>query len=158
MGVLRDKKAIITGGSRGIGFAVAAFFVKEGAEVMLAARSAEELAAAKAELGHGKVHTHISDVSREADVKALIAAANKEMGGVDVLVNAAGIYGPIGPSADVDVAKWRNTFEVNLFGTFYAFCEVVPLMMKQNGGKIINFSGGGDGPFPNFSAYSSSKV
>ncbi len=156
--LLQGKKTIITGGSRGIGKAIAVAFVREGANVMIASRSGEELKAAKRELESEKVHTHIADVSKEADAKALVASAAKEMGGVDILVNAAGMYGPIGPSSAVDTAKWRNTFEVNLFGTFYMFREVAPLMAKQKSGKIINFSGGGDGPLPNFSAYSSSKV
>jgi NAD(P)-dependent dehydrogenase (short-subunit alcohol dehydrogenase family) len=158
--LLKGKKAIITGGSRGIGKAIAAAFLREGAEVMIAARSSEELAGAQKELetiAKG-VHTHPVDVSSEGDARALVAAAVKEMGGVDILVNAAGIYGPIGPSSVVGVEKWRNTFEVNLFGAFYMFREVAPLMAKTGKGKIINFSGGGDGPLPNFSAYNSSKA
>jgi len=160
--VLKDKTALITGGSRGIGKAVATAFLREGARVMLASRSVEELKGAQAEFektyGKGRVLTFLADVSKEADVKKLVSETAKAFGKIDILVNAAGIYGPIGPSEQVDFEKWKNTFEVNVFGTFKVLQEVLPYMMKAKKGKVVNFSGGGDGPFPRFSAYNSSKV
>ena len=166
MGVLSGKKAIITGGSRGIGRAIAAAFLREGAEVMIASRSEEELKSAKRDLAivpsrvegkPDKVHTHIADVSKEADAKALVSAAIKEMGGVDILVNAAGIFGPIGPLEKADLGAWKKKFEINVFGTFGMIHAVAPVMIAQKRGKIINLGGGGDGPLPRFSAYSASK-
>lgn len=157
---LKGKSIIITGGSRGIGRAVAALFAHEGAKVMLAARSAEELAAAKESIadGSGEVETFVADVSNKEDVKNLAKETVSKFGTVDVLVNAAGIYGAIGPAASVDFEKWKQTFAVNIFGTFNTIQEMLPIFIKKKAGKIINFSGGGDGPLPNFSAYSSSKT
>jgi len=156
---LKDKKALITGGSRGIGKVVAEYFLKEGASVMLAARSLDELKKAKSNLSKisPNVEISVTDVANPAEVKKLINETLKVLGNIDILVNAAGIYGPIGPSHEVDHSEWKKTYEINLFGTFNVYQNVVPVM-KKNGGKIINFSGGGDGPLPNFSAYNSSKA
>ncbi len=158
--LLKDKRALITGGGRGIGKTVAEYFLKEGVRVMLASRSGEELASTGEELkkNYADVFTCMADVSDPKTAKHLAQETLKALGGIDILVNAAGVYGPIGPSVSVDLGEWKKTFEVNLFGTFYMFQEVAPLMMKQKRGKIINFSGGGDGPLPNFSAYNASKV
>lgn len=159
---LKNKTALVTGGSRGIGKAIARAFLREGANVMLAARSEAELNAAHLELseefGKTRVAICVTDVSREEDVKKIVAETLRNFSKIDIVVNAAGIYGPIGPSEKVDFEAWKRTFEINVFGTFKVFQEVAPHMMKQRKGKIINFSGGGDGPFPRFSAYSASKV
>ena len=72
-------------------------------------------------------------------------------------MNAAGIYGPKGILEENDPALWKKTIEVNLLGTVYMCALVLPLMKRKKFGRIINFSGGGDGPFPYFTAYSSSK-
>ncbi len=172
---LQNKTALITGGSRGIGKTVARAFLREGANVMLAARSGEELKAAREELareagakkgeagggrreGENRIAICAADVSSEEDVEKLVGETLKRFSKIDILVNGAGIYGPIGPSERVDFEKWKQTFEINVFGTFKMFQEVAPHMMKRKKGKIINFSGGGDGPFPRFSAYSASKA
>ena len=159
---LKNKTALVTGGSRGIGLAIARAFLREGARVMLAARSEEELNVAhrdlSGEFGEARVAICTTDVSRGEDVEKMIAETLRSFSRIDVAVNAAGIYGPIGPSEKADFEAWKRTFEINLFGTFKVFQEVAPHMMKQRKGKIINFSGGGDGPFPRFSAYSASKV
>jgi NAD(P)-dependent dehydrogenase (short-subunit alcohol dehydrogenase family) len=160
--LLAKRVALVTGGSRGIGKAVARAFLREGAVVMLAARSEEELQIAKDELREefkeGETATCVADVSEEENIKGLVAETVQKFSKIDILVNAAGIYGPIGPSEKVDFKKWKQTFEVNLFGTFRLIQEVVPHMFRENCGRIINFSGGGDGPFPRFSAYSASKA
>lgn len=158
--ILKGASAIITGGSRGIGKAVAREFLREGAQVMLAARSAEELESARQELikDGGRVEVCVTDVSKQNDIRALVAEAKKKFGVIDIVVNAAGIYGPIGPSEQVDFDEWKHTFEINVFGTFAVLQEVLPGMRAEKHGKIINFSGGGDGPFPRFTAYSASKV
>ena len=156
--LLNDKAALITGGSRGIGKAIAEAYLKEGAKVMLLARDREELKAAKEELRKlGEVASCPADVSRAGDVQAAVEAAMKVFGKIDVLVNGAGIYGPIGPSEEVDFEKWKETFAVNVFGAFRMFQEVVPHMKVEKRGKIINFSGGGDVALPRFSAYHASK-
>jgi len=158
--VLKDKVALITGGSRGIGKAVAAAFLKEGSRVMLAARSREELLATKLELSKNfeRVEVFPSDVSKKSEVQNLVKKTLEIFNKIDILVNAAGIYGTIGPSVSVDFDKWKEAFEINLFGTFNTIQEVLPFMVKIKKGKIVNFSGGGDGPLPNFSAYNSSKT
>lgn len=159
-GKLKGKTALVTGGSRGIGKAVAKAFLDEGARVVIAARNKEEIDRTKKELaaiGSG-VDGFVADVSNPKDIAALVAATVERLGGIDILVNAAGIYGPIGPSAEVNLAAWEETFAINVFGTFALVQKVLPGMEKKGKGKIINFSGGGDGPLPRFSAYSASKV
>ena len=158
--ILKNKVALITGGSGYIGKAISRAFLREGAKVMLAARSVDELLAAKNELSDGFKSVEIckADVTHSTDVKNLVKKTLKIFGKIDILVNAAGIYGPIGSSIDVDFDKWKQTFEINVFGTFNLMQRVLPIMIKKGRGKIINFSGGGDGPFPRFSAYNSSKA
>jgi NAD(P)-dependent dehydrogenase (short-subunit alcohol dehydrogenase family) len=157
---LHGKTALITGGSRGIGKAVAELFSEEGAALMLCARSNDELTRTKAELERKGAVVEVcrTDVSLQEDVHALVARTVSTFGNIDLLVNAAGIYGEIGPVARLDFQKWKATFEVNLFGTFAVIQETLPIFIKNKSGKIVNFSGGGDGPLPNFSAYSTSKV
>ncbi len=157
---LLGKKALITGGSRGIGRAVAEEFLKEGATVFLVANEPEELPRTVSELSMAfpNVAGAVGDVSNEQDVNRVTNEAIEKMGTIDILVNAAGIYGPIGPMLDVDTAHWRRTYEVNVFGALYMVRAVGAQMKKKGKGKIVIFSGGGDGPFPNFTAYNSSKV
>jgi len=158
--ILKNKVALITGGSGYIGKAISRAFLREAAKVMLIARSVDELLAAKNELSDGfkSVEIYKADVTDSTDVKNLVKKTLKIFGKIDILVNAAGIYGPIGSSLDVDFDKWKQTFEINVFGTFNLMQRVLPIMIKKGRGKIINFSGGGDGPFPRFSAYNSSKA
>jgi len=154
---LANKKAVIFGGSRGIGKAIAEAYLKEGAEVFLVARNAVELAQAQKELArYGVVNTAAADVSSEEDVKHVAEQVGKLWGSVDVLVNAAGIYGPIGPLTEVDIVEWKKTIDINLFGTFLA-TRAFSSLMKAQGGSMINFVGGGEGAYANFSAYASSK-
>ena len=157
---LRGKVALITGGGRGIGKSVAERFYQCGAALMLCARSAEELVKTRDELreGAGRVEAFAADVSRTEDVRALVAKTLETFDKIDVLVNAAGIYGAIGPITNLDFEAWKATFTVNLFGTFSVIQQTLPSMIENRGGRIINFSGGGEGPLPNFSAYSTSKL
>lgn len=156
---LEDKVVIITGGSGGIGFKVAEVYLGEGARVMLSARREDELleAVKKLKTFSSEVAYQVADVSKNEDCLALVSKTVTAFGSADILVNAAGIYGPIGPSVDVDIKHWKQTYEINVFGAFQMIQAVLPEMIKRKSGKIINFSGGGDGPLPNFSAYNSSK-
>lgn len=158
--VLQGKSALITGGSRGIGKSVAEAFLREGANVMLAARSEDELLETKKEFkkDFDQVEVCRADVSSPRDVTALVQATLAKFGEPMILVNAAGIFGPIGPSERLDLDSWKKTFEINVFGMFKMMQEVMPIMKKNKYGKIINFAGGGDGPSPRFSAYSATKV
>ncbi len=148
---------VITGGARGIGRAVAGAFVKNGDRVLIVSRTLDELKKAKAELGSA-VFIYDGDVSNPKDIKAIRAFIETTwQGRLDVLVNAAGIYGPIGPLEDNDFEKWTQTIAINFLGTV-AMCQMaIPFMKKRGGGRIVNFSGGGDQALPNFTAYSSSK-
>lgn len=158
---LENKVALITGGSGGIGEAVATLFLQEGAKVILASRSEAELELVSKKLNTkspGCVSFLVVDVSSPPSVKKLVDQVVSDFDEINILVNGAGIYGPIGLSYEVDLDHWIKTYEINVFGTFNLFRAVAPLMIKQGGGKVINFSGGGDGPLPRFSAYNSSKA
>lgn len=151
------RNVIVTGGSRGIGFAVAKAFTEDGARVLIVARQEAELEAAKRALGEGAL-ARTCDVSDQASVASLQSVIEGEFGGrVDVLVNAAGVYGPIGLLEDCDPSFWKKTFEVNVFGTAQMCRLVLPYMKRKGSGRIIHFSGGGEGAFSRFTAYASSK-
>jgi NAD(P)-dependent dehydrogenase (short-subunit alcohol dehydrogenase family) len=158
---VRGTVAVITGGGRGIGEAVALAFAGEGATVVLAARTASELAqvAAKVRAAGGAAVSIPTDVSSHDDVCKLVQGAVDACGRVDVLVNAAGILGPVGPLWEADPKAWKRAVEVNLYGTFLCCRAVVPHMMKRRRGKIVNFSGGGAAsPLPRMAAYGASKA
>ncbi|MDO8728304.1 MAG: SDR family oxidoreductase [bacterium] len=158
MEILKNKKAVITGGSRGIGKAIAVEYLKNGAEVFLLARSADELNETQKELMTlGNVHIATADVSQQDDVERAVNEVAKTFGTIDILVNAAGVYGPIGPVTDVDPREWKKAIDINLFGTFLSVHFFAPLIKNNKSGSIINFVGGGEGAYPNFSSYVSAK-
>jgi NAD(P)-dependent dehydrogenase (short-subunit alcohol dehydrogenase family) len=153
--------AVITGGGRGIGEAVALAFAAKGATVVLAARTATELARveAKVRAAGGAALSIPTDVSSRADVSSLVQGAVDAYGRVDVLVNAAGILGPVGLVWEADPEAWKQAVEVNLYGTFLCCRAVLPHMVKRRQGKIINFSGGGaTAPLLRLAAYGASKA
>lgn len=162
MALLEHKVAIITGGSTGIGRAIAGRYAREGARLVLAARSEAKLKLARNEvqdLTPEKVAICPTDVADADAVSRLMAFTLDSFSTIDILVNSAGIYGPIGLVTDIDSHKWLETIKINLFGTFLCMQAVLPTMMKNNHGKIINMSGGGAvAPFPRFSAYSTAKA
>lgn len=158
---LKDKVAVVTGAGRGIGKAIALAFAREGADVVVVSRTPSEVKETAAQieaLGRHALALRV-DVSRVQDVENMVASATEEFGRIDVLVNNAGILGPVGPLVENDVKHWIETIKVNLIGTFLC-CEVVlPVMIAQRKGKIINISGGGAAyPNPRFSAYATSKA
>ena len=158
---LKGKVTIVTGAGKGIGKAVALAFASEGAHVVVVSRTFSEtkdVAAQIAMMGRRALPLKV-DVSRRGDVCKMVNSATARFGRIDVLVNNAGVLGPVGPLVENDVDDWIKTIEVNLIGTFFCCREVLPTMMKQRSGKIINFSGGGaTSPRPRFSAYASSKT
>lgn len=158
---LQSKVAIVTGGGRGIGEAVALAFAREGAHLAVASRTRPELdrVAAKIREMGGQVQAIQTDVSERNDVVRLMDTTLSAYGQIDILVNAAGIYGPVGPVWDVDVEEWIRAMQINLFGTFMCCRAVLPDMIKRRQGKIVNFSGGGaTSPLPRFTAYGVSKT
>jgi NAD(P)-dependent dehydrogenase (short-subunit alcohol dehydrogenase family) len=157
---LKDKVAIVVGAGRGIGEAIALRFADEGARLVLAARTASELdtVAAQIRAGKNKALVHATDVTDRLQVDHLVEAALEAFGRIDVLVNAAGSYGPIGPLWEVDPEEWVKTFSVNVFSAFLLCQAVLPHMIRKRRGKIVHFSGGGaTAPLPRFTAYGVSK-
>lgn len=157
---LKDKVAVITGGGRGIGQAIAQAYAREGAKLALCARTAAELHQTVKELRalDREAEGWSCDVSLEEPVKEFIAGVHKKFGRIDILVNNAGVMTRPTPMTELDVKKWDYTIAVNLRGPFLVTQAVLPIMMKQKAGSIINVSSSiGRGAYANFIAYASSK-
>jgi 3-oxoacyl-[acyl-carrier protein] reductase len=157
---LKDRVAVITGGAQGIGYAAAERMLKSGASVVLWDIDAARLNAAETELGKlGKVSASIVELSVQADVEAATADAVKAHGRIDILVNNAGITGGNGVTWELDPAVWRQVVEVNLIAPFLTCRAVVPQMLKQGYGRIVNIASiAGKEGNPNASHYSASKA
>ncbi len=158
---LAGEIALVTGGGGGIGAAVARAFAQAGAHLALAGRTRQKLEAVADGLQACGVKTipYVCDVSDAQQVESLVGAVQAEFGGLDILVNCAGVYGPIGLLTENDMEAWARAIGVNLLGTAHTMHAVLPFMIVRRKGVIINFSGGGAAsPFPRFSAYSASKA
>ena len=161
---LKGINALITGGSQGLGRAIAETFVREGASVMLCARDVALLEKTRAELEAQaqpgqNVLARACDVSSEQQVNALAAAAIAELGAVHALVNNAGVYGPLGPTESVPLDEWTRAIEINLYGVLLPCRALIPHFKAAGRGKIITISGGGaTNPLPNISSYAASKA
>ena len=157
---LLAMNAIVTGGTKGIGRAIAAALVREGVSVCISARHQNEIDAAVEELnrdGAGKASGFVCDVRDYDQVKALIDHAVRELGGVDILVNNAGI-GIFETVAETSPEDFRAVLETNLFGVFYCCHQALPEMKRRGGGYIINISSlAGANPHPRMAAYNASK-
>ena len=141
---LASKVAIVTGGAKGIGFAVAEDLAKRGAAVLVADLSgAEEAAARLRKSGHRAAGLKV-DVASETDTAALARTAISEFGGVDILINNAGIYSTLKPRPfeEIDPAEWRRVMDVNTFGIFLCCRAVLPALKSRGGGRIVNISSG----------------
>jgi NADP-dependent 3-hydroxy acid dehydrogenase YdfG len=138
---LAGKVAIITGASAGIGAATAIALAEEGAYVAIAARRADRLneVAQKIEALGGKVLQVITDVTDEAQVQNLIAKTKETFGRIDILVNNAGIA-IAGQIANANTDDWRKMIDVNIFGVLYATHAVLPILLEQKSGHIVNVS------------------
>ena len=162
---LKGRSAIITGANQGLGQAIATSFVQAGASVLLVARGEERLRAVQRDLARlatqpgQQVHAVRGDVSDPASCAAVVARAHQLLPDTTILVNNAGVYGPMGPIEDVAWDAWVEAIQINLFGTVLMCREVIPLMRARGYGKIINLSGGGaTAPLPRISAYAASKA
>ncbi len=159
---LFDKAALVTGGGRGIGRAVTAALIAQGARVALADIDHPQSAPKESDSQGIGVRSAIPirvDVSKPEEVEAAVSQVLESFGAVDILVNAAGVQPPIGSLDQVNAAEWMKNVSVNLFGTMLCCHAVLPSMMARKSGKIINFSGGGaTGPRPFFSAYAVAKT
>ena len=157
---LKNKVALITGGGRGIGKAVAMAYAREGAALAICARTGSELDQTVKEIQALKVQCEgwRCDVSLEEPVRDFVAKVLKVFGRIDVLVNNAGVMTRPAPIAELEVKKWDYAMAVNLRGPFLITQAVLPIMIKQKSGSIINVSSMiGRGAYPNFIAYATSK-
>lgn len=156
---LKNKVAIVTGASRGIGKAVALAFAREGADLMLVGRSEADLNRAAEEVrSEGrKCLVAVADVSKEDDVKRAVDATREEFGKIDILVNNAGI-GMFKSVLDTTPEEWRKILDTNLTGAFLFTREVLEDMVARGQGQIINISSDiGIRTIPKASAYCASK-
>ena len=157
---LESKIAIVTGGTKGIGRAIATALVGEGLSVCISARKQSEIDNTVRELNRsdqGKANGFVCDVRDYDQVKALINHAAEKLGGVDILINNAGI-GMFETVAETSPEDFRAVLETNLFGVFYCCHEAIPEMKRRGGGYIINISSlAGANPHPRMAAYNASK-
>ena len=153
-----NKIAVVTGGTKGIGRAIAESLLKAGARVFICARSKSEVRGALEDLSRlGQVEGEICDVRSEEQVRQMLEECERVFGGVDILINNAGI-GIIGKTVEeMSGDEFRQTLETNLFGVFYACHHAIP-MLKKRGGYIINISSlAGQNAHPRMAAYNASK-
>ncbi len=156
---LTDKVAVVTGGTKGIGFSIAESLLQHGANVFICGRSKSDLRQSLEWLGkHGNVEGEICDVRNEDQVRMMLEECERKLGGVDILVNNAGV-GFIGETVEeMSGDEFRQTLETNLFGVFYACHYAVPQIKKRGGGYIINISSlAGQNAHPKMAAYNASK-
>ncbi len=155
MSELEGKVAIITGGGSGIGETCADVFAAHGAHVVVAGRNLETISAVA---NRNKGTAIVCDVSKFEDVQTLFTKAQSITGNIDILINNAGIPGPVAPIAEVNIDQWRTCAEINLFGAMYCMREAARIMCEQGFGSIINMSSlmGIEG-YPMRSAYSATK-
>jgi 3-oxoacyl-[acyl-carrier protein] reductase len=161
---LEGRAAVITGANQGLGLAIAEAYVAAGASVLLCARDekllddARQAIAASASSGQ-TVDAIRADVSSLDDVTRLAARAFAIFPQVHVLVNNAGVYGPLGPSDEVDWDAWVRAMEINIYGSVLPCRAFVPHFKQHRYGKIVQLSGGGaTNPMPRISAYATSKA
>jgi NAD(P)-dependent dehydrogenase (short-subunit alcohol dehydrogenase family) len=139
---LTGKTAIVTGGGRGIGEGIARVLGREGANVVVMGRHADELDSVSRSIAAagGSVLPVVADVTNYASLQAMVARASDHFGGVDILVNNAGIEGPPCLLEDVPVEQWDDVLGINLKGVFLCCKAVLPAMSARGGGRIINIS------------------
>lgn len=153
------KTALITGGTKGIGFAIAERLAMEGARVFICSRTRGDLEKAIEELSKlGEVAGKLCDVRVEEQVKAVLDSCEKRFGGMDILINNAGMGFFDKTVEEMSADEFRQTLETNLFGVFYSCHHAIPIMRNRGGGYIFNISSlAGQNPHPRMAAYNASK-
>ncbi len=150
--------AVITGGASGIGFGTAQRMLREGAKVAVWDRDAEALAALAGKIG-GSVHTEALDIANWEAVARAAENTFAALGRIDILVASAGITGPNPPLWEYPIDAWKQVMDVNVNGLFYSNRAIVPYMLKNDYGRIVNIASvAGKEGNPNMSAYSTSKA
>ncbi len=160
---LQGKTAIITGASQGLGREIARHYAGEGASLTLVARDAAALQQLATDIGSNAGKQTIccisADITDPTSISQIVAQTIEQQGGLHILVNNAGIWGPKGPTEDVDWDEWIYTMNVNVLAPVAMCRAVLPHMKKQRYGKIIQLSGGGaTKPMPRTSAYAASTA
>ena len=157
---LKNKSAIVTGGTKGIGRGIAEALIREGVSVCISSRHQNEIDKAVSELNgstEGSAIGFVCDVRQHDQVRALIDHTVKELGGLDILINNAGV-GIFETVEQTSPEDFRAVLETNLFGVFYCCHEAIPRMKKRGLGYIINISSlAGANPHPRMAAYNASK-
>ena len=156
----KRKTAVVTGGSKGIGRAIAESLIDAGLNVSISARNEDEIRRAVADLnerGSGRAAGFVCDVRDEAQVRSYFAQTVEHFGGVDIVINNAGI-GLFAPVESMSPEDFRAVIETNVCGVFYCCHEAIPLMKQRGGGYIINISSlAGTNAHPRLAAYNASK-
>ncbi len=156
---LIGKSAVVTGGTKGIGYAIAEALLKSGAKVLICGRTKPDVQSAAEKLSaHGEVEAASCDVRNEDQVRMLLEHCAASFGGVDILINNAGM-GYFGKTVEeMTGEEFRQTLETNLFGVFYACHHAIPHLKRSSGGYIINISSlAGQNAHPRMAAYNASK-
>jgi 3-oxoacyl-[acyl-carrier protein] reductase len=154
---LGGRVALVTGGSRGIGRAIAEALIAHGARVIITGRNADNLERAEKQLGAAVMAVQ-ADVRATDDVQRAVRRGVDRFGAIDILINNAGV-GVFKNAADMSVAEWQTVLETNLSGVFYACRAVIPHLRERGGGWIINISSlASKNPFAGGAAYSASKA
>jgi 3-oxoacyl-[acyl-carrier protein] reductase len=160
MSILENKVAMVTGGTKGIGRAISAALLREGARVVVCSRHKDEVERCVGDLGQksaGKIVGRACDVGRYDEVQKLIQFAVQSFDGIDILINnaAVGIFANV---TEISPEQWRQVLDTNLTGVYYCCHATIPHMKKRGGGYIINISSlAGKNPFKGGSAYNASK-
>lgn len=161
---LHGRYAIITGAGQGLGACIAEHYAKAGASLLLCSRTYSDLETIKNKLTPyltpaQQLLIQTTNVADPQDVNHLIATATSQFPKIDILINNAGIYGPMGAIDEIEWDEWVDTIQINLMGAVYLSRTILPHFKKNNYGKIINLSGGGaTNPLPKISAYAASKA
>ena len=156
---LNGRHAVVTGGAQGIGFAIAKRLLESGASVSLWDRDAEQLKTAQAQLASADVSVQVADVSDAVSVHAATQATAVKCGRIDILIANAGIAGPNYKTWEYPIEAWQQVMNINLTGLFLCCRAVVPLMIQQNYGRVVNVASiAGKEGNANASAYSASKA
>jgi len=163
---LEGKRAFISGGTRGLGLAIAKSFLTAGADIAFCGRNSLEVAEVERELksshssiGQRQIFGLTADIGDIAQVKTLKTDVKKLLGDVEILVCNAGVLGPMNQFLTNDLDEWISAVSVNIFGSIFLVHEFLPQMLAKRKGKIIQLSGGGAAsPLPGLSSYSASKA